>query len=191
MKENKLLGALNYVFSAISSIIVIIFVHLPLVIFTSDIQIYALDDKYNVYNLLSLSNTNAQFMDSSNLGVLAGVFAIIAFALAVVILIASIFMILKKFGVYDWKLDGKFSDFDLIFNALASILAVVAFGVFLVANFLKNAQIQNLDHFTLSVTPFAIVLFAVPVALCLAMWVNSSIKESKEKKFAAKDEPKA
>lgn len=114
MKENKLLGALNYVFSAISSIIVIIFVHLPLVIFTSDIQIYALDDKYNVYNLLSLSNTNAQFMDSSNLGVLAGVFAIIAFALAVVILIASIFMILKKFGVYDWKLDGKFSDFDLI-----------------------------------------------------------------------------
>lgn len=187
MKSNKVLGSLNYFLVAVSAIVTIVFLCLPLVSYTSNIISF----KGESFNGFQLLNVKFEYLNSTNVAMLSGIFAIIATVLAVLLLAAGVFMILKKFGVYDWKLDSKISDFDLVLNALASILAVLAFGVYLTAAFFKNAN-NDLPNFFTTVTPFAIVLFVVPVALCLAMWLNSTYLESAAKKEAEKQEqPKA
>ncbi|MDD4839427.1 MAG: hypothetical protein PHE93_01980 [Clostridia bacterium] len=183
MKE-RLMGVINYIMGIVGGLAVIVFAFCPLITYTSDLLAYPGEVTYNGFQLL---NVNFEFFNFTAVALLAGIFAIIAVVLAVVLIVVSIMMILKKCEVYDWKLDNKISDFSLIYDAFASIFAVIAFGVFLCATLFKSAN-ADLSNFFMNTTVFAILLFAIPAGLCIIMWVIDTMKETKAKKVEA---PKA
>lgn len=182
MKE-KLTGSINYILAIISGIATIVFLCLPIVSYSSTIGLYnSGKTSYSGYELLT---ENFKFFSSNNIATLSGIFAIITTLVAVLLIVAGVMMLLKKIGVYDWKVDSKINDFNFILDTVVTIFTVLAFGVFLTALFFVNAN-SNLDFFTVGLTPIAYVLFAVPAVLCLLMWIVDAVKEAKAKKTIEK-----
>jgi hypothetical protein len=117
---------------------------------------------------------------AQNAGALAaaGVFSVFVLIAASVLLVVGVFTLLKKSGIFDWKIDEKLGNFDLIVKILMSCFAFFAFLAFVCVGAFAA------PYKTVFIGGGAAAIFALGAAACAVMWLLPIILKKTAKKTA-------
>lgn len=121
----------------------------------------------------------------------AGVFNVFVLIFAFLIFFIGVFTLLKKSQVFDWKLDEKIGNFDIITKLVFSTFTGFAMLSFLcVAIFAgSNSRLVAGNNLNFNVGGGTVTIFVIAALSCATMWllplIEKSVKDKKSKKANA------